>query len=140
MTHGVNKMDDSVCHGTLHRIADHDGVLVCFDIMCKKQKAKTKTIYDYKKADFPGLVEYIKNYDFENTVFCRPIKDQTDIYTKILKEGFLKFVPQKTVTLRNSDAPWCNSYTRLLLRKKNRQAGAELGQAQLPIGIGLYCD
>ena len=116
----VNKIDDIVCHGTLHKIADHDGVMVCFDIVCKKQKTKTKTIYDYSKADFHGLVQFIKNYDFENTVFCRPIKDQTDIYTEILKEGFLKFVPQKTITLRDSDAPWCNSYTRLLLRKKNR--------------------
>ena len=88
------------------------------DIACKKQKAKTKTIYDYNKADFPGLIQFIKNYDFENTVFCRPIKDQADIYTKILKDGFLTFIPQKTVTLRDSDAPWCNSYTRLLLRKR----------------------
>ena len=25
-------------------------------------------------------------------------------------------------------------------KNKIKQAGAELGQAQLPIGIGLYCD
>ena len=86
----------------------------------KKQKTKKKTIYDYKKADFPGLIQFIKNYDFENTVFCQAIKDQTDIYTEILKEGFLEFVPQKTITLHDSEAPWCNGYTRLLLRKKNR--------------------
>ena len=29
-------------------------------------------------------------------------------------------MPVKTITIRPSDAPWCNSYTRLLLRKKNR--------------------
>ena len=28
----VNKLDEITCHGTLHKIADHDGVLVCFDI------------------------------------------------------------------------------------------------------------
>ena len=26
------------------------------------------------------------------------------------------------------------------MKKRQEQAGAELGQAQLPIGIGLYCD
>ena len=31
-----------------------------------------------------------------------------------------KFIPVKTVIIRPADAPWCNSYTRLLLRKKNR--------------------
>ena len=26
------------------------------------------------------------------------------------------------------------------VKKNEKQAGAELGQAQVPIGIGLYCD
>ena len=81
---------------------------------------KTKIIYDYKNADFPGLIKYIKDYFFESTVFSQPIKDQTNIYTYILKKGFEKFVPLNTITIRPYDAPWCNSYTRLLLRKKNR--------------------
>ena len=29
------------------------------------------------------------------------------------------YVPTKTVIIRQSDQPWCNSFTRLLLRKKN---------------------
>ena len=29
-------------------------------------------------------------------------------------------MPLNTITIRPYDAPWCNSYTRLLLRKKNR--------------------
>ena len=96
----VNKLDNITCHGTLQKIADHDGVLVSFDIACKKQKTKNKTIYDYNKADFPGLIQFIKNFDFENTVFCHPIKDQADIYTKIIKEGILKFIPQKKLVLK----------------------------------------
>ena len=116
----VNQSDDVVCHGTLHRIADHDGVLVSFNTTIKKQKPKTKKIYDYKNADVNGLIKYIKEYDFENSVFNHPITDQTDIYTEILKQGFDQFIPVKTITIRPSDAPWCNSYTRLLLRKKNR--------------------
>ena len=30
------------------------------------------------------------------------------------------FVPVKTIAIRPNNAPWCNSNTRLLLRKKNR--------------------
>ena len=33
-----------------------------------------------------------------------------------------------------------NSYKEWKNTKRRKQAGAELGQAQLPIGIGLYCD
>ena len=39
----VYKVDDIVYHGTLHRIDDNDGVLVCFDVMCKKPKS---SVYD----------------------------------------------------------------------------------------------
>ena len=42
----VNKLDDIICQGTLHKIADHDGVIVCFKIECKKTKTKNKTIFD----------------------------------------------------------------------------------------------
>ena len=67
-----------------------------------------------------GLIKYIKEYDFQNTVFSRPTVDQTEIYTQILQDAFAKFVPCKTVLIRPSDQSWSNSFTRLLLRKKNR--------------------
>ena len=67
-----------------------------------------------------GLTKYIKDFDFENIVFSQPINNQTEMYSEVLKQAFAKFVPIKTITIRPSDAPWCNSYTRLLLRKKNR--------------------
>ena len=116
----VNKPDDIVCHGTLHRIADHDGIFLSFNTKSIKPKPKSKMIYDYKNADVPGLIKYIKEYNFENTVFNRPIIEQTELYSNVLKQAFAQFVPTKTVIIRPMDAPWCNSYTRLLLRKKNR--------------------
>ena len=38
----VNKPDDVVCHGTLHKIADHDGVLASFNTKIAKQKRMEK--------------------------------------------------------------------------------------------------
>ena len=116
----INKPDDVICHGTLHKIADHDGVLVSFNTKITKPKPKTKTIYDYKNADLTGLIKFIKEYDFENFVFQSPVLDQAEKFTDVLKQAFSQFVPTKTITIRPADAPWCNSYTRLLLRKKNR--------------------
>ena len=81
---------------------------------------KTKLIYDYKNADVEGLTKYFKEYDFNNSVFSQPIVDQTEIYSHILQQAFAKFVPCKKVVIRPSDQSWCNSFTRILLRKKNR--------------------
>ena len=67
-----------------------------------------------------GLIRYIKDYNFEISVFRKPVIDQADIFTNILKEAFTQFIPSKSVIIRPVDQGWCNTFTRLLLRKKNR--------------------
>ena len=116
----INKSDNIICHGTLPKIADHEGTLVSFNIKSQKQKTKTRIIYDFKNADVEGLIKYIKDFDFQNTVFNLPTVDQTEMYTQILQTAFAKFVPCKNVIVRPNDQSWCNSFTRLLIRKKNR--------------------
>ena len=116
----INNIENVNCHGTLPKIADHDGILVSFNSKIIKPPQKTRTIHDYKNADIEGLISYVNSFDFENTVFNKPVINQTEIYSNILKETFAKFVPCKTVTVRVADMAWCDSYTRLLLRKKNR--------------------
>ena len=113
-------VEDIVCHGTLPKIADHEGILVSYNIDCQKPKSKTKTIYDYKNADVNGLINHIKHFDFETAVFHHPKTEQAQLYSKVLTDAFALFVPCKTVTIRTNDQPWTNTYTRLLLRKKNR--------------------
>ena len=83
-------------------------------------KSKNKTIYDYKNADIIGLIKHIKEFDFNTNVFSYPIEAQTGLYSKVITDAFAQFVPCKTVNIRQNDQPWSNSYTRLLLRKKNR--------------------
>ena len=95
-------------------------VYFSFNTQFGKQKPKTKLVYDYKNADAEGLINYFKQFDFENIVFRHPIVNQTEIYSNVLKEAFAKFVPCNSVIIRPSDQSWCNSHTRLLLRKNNR--------------------
>ena len=109
-----------MCHGTLPKIADHDGILVSYNISCQRERSKTKTIYDYKNTDVSGLIKHITEFDFNTNVFSFPTELQAELYSNVLTDAFVKFVPQKIVTLRNDDQPWANRYTRLLLRKKNR--------------------
>ena len=116
----ADNVNDIVCHGTLHRIADHDGVIASYKLDIQKPKAKTKTVYDYKNADISGLINHIKQYNFDTAVFSHQIEVQADLYNNILIDAFNQFVPSKTITIRANDQPWSNRYTRLLLRKKNR--------------------
>ena len=116
----VNQTDDVICHGTLPKIADHDGVIVSFNTKNIKPKNKTKIIFDYNNADVEGLIKHIKEYNFEHYVFSKPVIEQADIFSNILKQAFATYIPSKSVIIRPTDQGWCNSFTRLLLRKKNR--------------------
>lgn len=106
--------------GTLPRIADHDGVILCLDVKRTKKKTNKKTIFDYKSADINGLQTYIKEFDFNNKIFSLNVNQQTEAYSRVLIEAFSQFVPSRTVAIKPDTPPWCNTYTRLLLRKKNR--------------------
>ena len=68
---------------------------------------------------FTLVINYIKAFDFEN-VLSKPVVDQAEALTAVLTDAFAKFFPVKNVIIRSNDQPWVNSYTRLLLRKKNR--------------------
>ena len=70
--------------------------------------------------DTDGLIQYIKTYNFENSIFNLPLSEQAQKFTNILQDAFKSFVPTKTICIKPSSIPWCNTYTRLLLRKKNR--------------------
>ena len=68
----------------------------------------------YSSHKYPQLNNgYGRFFATYNMVSC-------SLYTNILKEAFAKFVPWKIVGIRPTDMAWCNAYTRLLQRKKNR--------------------
>ena len=115
-----NNINNITSHGILPQIADHNGTFIGFHCHKEKVKTKTKIVHDYKKLDEKALLEHMKSINFEELVFSQPSNQQADAISNIFRNAFEMFVPQKTVVLRPKDPPWVNAYTRLLLRKKNR--------------------
>ena len=116
----VSDLNSVVTYGTLPKIADHDGILCSFKNLHNKPKPITRIVYDYSKVDEVGLRNYINKFNFETSVFCHPVEYQAEHFTEILQNAFSLYVPTKTVVVRSNEQPWCNTFTRLLLRKKNR--------------------
>ena len=116
----TNNVDNIQSQGTLPPIADHEGIFVNFHRIQVKDSLIKKSVFDFKRIDELGLRNFIKNYDFEKNVFCKPVLQQAEAMTKILDAAQKKFVPIKIITINPRDQPWVNSYTRLLMRKKNR--------------------
>ena len=91
-----------------------------FQCQNSTRSKRTKIIYDYKNVDLEGLINHIKNFNFDSNVFCHPKLYQLKHYTEVLQDAFAIFVPTKTAIIHPKDEPWANSFTRLLLRNKNR--------------------
>ena len=62
--------------------------------------------------------KFQKDFNFEQELFSLPVKEQAEKLTNILKDAMDKFVTKKDVFIKPDDIPWCNTYTRLLLKKK----------------------
>ena len=112
--------DKIQCHGTLPSIADHDGTFISFHSTQQKPSIQSRTVFDYKNIDEKGLIEYLNHINYESLVFSLPVSQQAEAYANILIGAREQFLPTKQITIRPCDQPWVNSYTRLLLRKKNR--------------------
>ena len=112
--------DHLSCHGTLPRLSDHDGIFVSFHNNLKSSHSDTKTVYDYKNIDILRLTNYIKDFDFQTSVFSHPTYLQPQLMTDVLTNIFSQFVTSKVIKIRPYTVPWTNSNTRLLMRKKNR--------------------
>ena len=69
----VNSTANVTNHGTLPKIADHDGILVSYYLETEKPIIKTKLVYDYNKVDVNGLIDYIKHFDYDTSVFQYPV-------------------------------------------------------------------
>ena len=116
----VSSIDNVKLHGTLSAIADHDGIFASFHCIKTQAKIKTKTIYDYENADEKALLKYLNEFNFHNEVLSKPVKEQAEIFSEILIKAREKYIPTKEITIRPQDQPWTNRFTRLLLRRKNR--------------------
>ena len=79
----VTNQDSLQSHGTFPPIADHDGIFVTFHCIKSKQSPITKTVYDYKNVDETGLINFVKNLDYNSHIFSKPIKNQAEAMTNI---------------------------------------------------------
>ena len=74
----------------------------------------------FENIDEKGLIKYLNEIDYGSLVFSLPVSDQAEAYSNILIQAREKFVTTKSIVIRPCDQPWVNSYSRLLLRKKNQ--------------------
>ena len=116
----IQNVDYMTLHGTLPKIANHDGIIATFHSDRPKELPRTRTVHNYNKINEEELIKYIKNLNFNDLVLSHSLEDQPQLITSLLTQAFSKFFPSKEVLIRPNVPAWTNTYTRLLQRRKNR--------------------
>ena len=70
-------------------------------------------------------------------MFSKPVVQQAVAMTNILDSAQRKFFPRKTLVINPRDQPWVNSYTHLLMQKKNIVLKKKLFQSIFLLSIDM---
>ena len=100
--------------------SDHCQTTSNISLCIQKQTCITRLVWFDSRADWNGLNEAIIDYDW---IICFTTDDINQISSRFT-ESFLnlarQFIPNKVVTIRPHDKPWCNNVLRALRRRRDR--------------------
>lgn len=119
----------------------HKALEVHMDLVFENETEPTdysEPVYDFKKAKFDELNDYVGKIDFESAFNrCSSVDDMVLFFYYILYIGFEWFVPKKESRNRKYP-PWYNKTLRRLRNKKNRIFRRYCSSARCPLLYESY--
>lgn len=101
--------------------SDHCPSVIEFNFRSLREKSYTKTIWDFKNADYQSIRNQLDLFDWNNKISDI---NNTNIINEIINEKIttcmINSIPQKTIRVRPKDKPWMNNRIRLGIRQRNR--------------------
>ena len=103
---------------------DHCTITMTLRFRLHRGTTFKRLMWDYSKADFPGLRDYISNIDWSEIL---GEKDDIDLAATRWSDTILtaakRYIPNREVIVRSNDKPWYNSNLRRLKRRVGRCHG-----------------
>ena len=108
--------------GTLSQLTAcrHCPITASISFSVPKSKAYPRTLWDYKHADLPSIIQNLNKIAWDDVLNCNNINESCKKLTSIISNISHTYIPNKRVIIRPNDKPWMNSYLRTLMRKRNR--------------------
>ena len=100
--------------------ADHDIVLVEYDIKAKRVRQSPRKVFLYKRADMQGLKDHMRvfAYRFMSQDFTHiSVNDMWIEFKTVFLKAVDKFIPSK-MTKGKLGYPWIDARIKALVRKK----------------------
>ena len=100
---------------------DHNTISALLQFKLPKQKAYTRRMWDYAKADFNSLRASLAIANWDACFQTDSIDQAVENWNAILMDAAYTHIPNKMVTVRPNDHPWFKGNLRRLKRDKNRK-------------------
>ena len=99
---------------------DHCTITLTIRFKLHKPTNYKRHIWEYKRADFHGMNNAIKEYDWNSCFDSEDIDEICQNWTTSYLNIAREFIPNKEVVIRPADTPWFNSELRKLKKNKDR--------------------
>jgi hypothetical protein len=118
---------------------DHNTISALLQFKLPKQKAYSRRMWDYPKADFDAFRTTLASTNWEICFRSGDVDVAVEAWNKIFMEAAIACIPNKIVTVRPNDHPWYKGNLRRLKREKNRKF-REHTRADTPENLRNYKD
>ena len=121
---------DLIITSSPQAIVDH-GVLPSKDPKCKHQIVYSKinfhippppkynrVLWDYKNCDKTGLKNALNSIDWANLLLDMDVNQMVEKFNDTLLSLAKIFIPSKTVTISDKNAPWLNNHIKYAIKKQ----------------------
>ena len=117
--------------------SDHCSIYCNTSLSCNYHDSFNRNIWDFKKADWAGLKDYLHFYDWDTCFSSEDVNVWTEQWTRAYLEICKQFIPFRSVTIRPNDKPWYCNTLRALKRKRDRLF-RKFKMTKLEIDWGAY--
>ena len=128
-TRGPNLLDLALCSlsgaisaSVVPAVADHKGVLVTTSLPVPKLHVIERTVWVYKKANWEGLVNSLRDFDFSE-IIAKDIDSAVASFVEVVVAKANQFIPTRTLREVKGTHPWLNNECRAAISHKHLREG-----------------
>ncbi|XP_053383630.1 uncharacterized protein LOC128549901 [Mercenaria mercenaria] len=97
----------------------HCPIICCLDVTKPKPATFKRRVWKFDQGDYEGLRQEALTFDWQS-LFDHDIDTYTNNITNQILSMSNKYIPNKIVTIRQSEPPWIHNDIRKCIRKRNR--------------------
>jgi hypothetical protein len=116
---------------------DHNTISALLQFKLPKQRAYTRRMWDYAKADFNSFRTVLSTADWESCFQTNDVNTAVTKWNEIFMEAATTTIPNKRVVVRPNDHPWYQGNLRRLKREKNHKF-REHSRSDTPATLEAY--